>query len=49
LEALVPLLVLQEQWALHLSDILVLLAAFFIVDVALSRLLYKLRIRQRPL
>lgn len=49
LEALVPLLVMQEQWALRLSDILVLLAAFFIVNVALSRLLYKLRIRQRPL
>jgi CDP-2,3-bis-(O-geranylgeranyl)-sn-glycerol synthase len=49
LEALVPLLVMQEQWALRLLDILALLAAFFIVDVALSRLLYKLRIRQRPL
>jgi CDP-2,3-bis-(O-geranylgeranyl)-sn-glycerol synthase len=49
LEVLVPLLVMQEQWALRLSDILALLAAFFIVDVALSRLLYKLHICQRPL
>lgn len=49
LEALVPLLVMQEHWALRLTDILAILAAFFIVDVALSRLLYKLHIRKRPL
>ena len=49
LEALVPLLVMQEQWALRLSEMLAILAAFFVLDVALSRLLYKFHIRKRPL
>jgi CDP-2,3-bis-(O-geranylgeranyl)-sn-glycerol synthase len=49
LEALVPVLVMQATWALRLSDMLIIIAMFFIVDVALSRLLYKLHIRKRPL
>jgi CDP-2,3-bis-(O-geranylgeranyl)-sn-glycerol synthase len=49
LEALVPVLVMQRQWALYLSDMLAIIAMFFIVDVALSRLLYKLHIRKSPL
>ncbi|MDH3598795.1 MAG: CDP-archaeol synthase [Candidatus Tectomicrobia bacterium] len=49
LEALVPLLVLQEQWALRPSDMVAITAMFFVLDVALSRLLYKLHIRKRPL
>jgi CDP-2,3-bis-(O-geranylgeranyl)-sn-glycerol synthase len=49
LEALVPLLVMQERWALRPADLLALIAIFFIVDVVLSRLLYKLHIRKQPL
>jgi CDP-2,3-bis-(O-geranylgeranyl)-sn-glycerol synthase len=48
LEALVPVLVMQAPWALRLSDMVAIIAMFFIVDVALSRLLYKLHIRKRP-
>ena len=40
---------MQATWALRLSDMLIIIAMFFIVDVALSRLLYKLHIRKRPL
>jgi CDP-2,3-bis-(O-geranylgeranyl)-sn-glycerol synthase len=49
LEALVPLLVMQERWALRPADLLAIIAIFFIVDVVLSRLLYKLHIRKQPL
>ncbi len=49
LEALVPALVMQAPWALRLSDMLTIVIAFFILDVALSRLLYKLHIRKKPL
>jgi CDP-2,3-bis-(O-geranylgeranyl)-sn-glycerol synthase len=49
LEALVPVLVMQRPWALSLSDMLVITAIFFAVDVVLSRLMYKLHIRDSPL
>ena len=49
LEALVPTLVMRVPWRLSVTDILVITALFFVVDVMLSRLLYKLHIRQRPL
>jgi CDP-2,3-bis-(O-geranylgeranyl)-sn-glycerol synthase len=49
LEALVPVLVMQRPWALSLSDMLAIIALFFAVDVALSRLMYKLHIRDSPL
>jgi CDP-2,3-bis-(O-geranylgeranyl)-sn-glycerol synthase len=49
LEALVPVLVMQRPWALSLSDMLAIIAIFFAVDVALSRLMYKLHIRDSPL
>ncbi len=49
LEALVPILGMQPYWALHFLDMFVIIVTFFIVDVALSRLLYKLHIRKRPL
>ena len=48
-EALVPVLLMQAQWALRFSEILAIMVTFFIVDVALSRLLYKLHIRKKPL
>ncbi len=49
LEALVPVLAMQARWSLQPSDMLVIITAFFILDVVLSRLLYKLHIRKRPL
>lgn len=49
LEALVPLLAMQAPWALRLFDMVAIIVMFFIVDVVLSRLLYKLHIRERPL
>jgi CDP-2,3-bis-(O-geranylgeranyl)-sn-glycerol synthase len=48
LEALVPVLVMQKPWALSLPDMLAIIAIFVNVDVVLSRLSYRLHIRQSP-
>lgn len=47
-EALLPLLYLQTQNPMLASDVLWLLLAFFILDKALSRLLFRLKIRVQP-
>jgi hypothetical protein len=47
-EALLPLWALRAQYALGVWDIAVLVGGFFAVELALSRLLYALRIRKTP-
>lgn len=47
-EALLPLLLLRPALGLSVTDILVALLAFIILAVLLSRLLYRLNIRDRP-
>jgi CDP-2,3-bis-(O-geranylgeranyl)-sn-glycerol synthase len=47
-EALFPLLACRTLLALTAADIAVTVAIFFVGEVALSRLLYRLRIRDRP-
>jgi CDP-archaeol synthase len=47
-EALLPLLACRAALSLSLSDIAVTVAIFFAGEVVVSRLLYRLRIRDRP-
>ncbi len=47
-EALFPLLVCRQALGLSAIDIAVVIAAFFVGELLLSRLLYKLHIRDRP-
>ena len=47
-EVLVPVLVLQARLGLTGWDIAVLVAAFVILEIVLSRLLFRLRLRDRP-
>jgi CDP-archaeol synthase len=47
-ESLFPLLVCRRTLSLTASDIVVSVVLFFIGEVFLSRLLYKLRLRDRP-
>ncbi|QEL27175.1 CDP-archaeol synthase (plasmid) [Bosea sp. F3-2] len=47
-EALLPLLVLQDRLGLSAIDIGVIVGAFTAVEVILSRLLFRLGIRERP-
>lgn len=47
-EALLPLWALRAQYALGVWDMAVLVGAFFVLELALSRLLYALRIRETP-
>ncbi len=47
-ESLLPLLVFQAQLNLGAADIVVLTAAFVLLEMLLSVLLYRLRIRDRP-
>jgi hypothetical protein len=49
LETLCPILVFRRQFALQLTDILAIVVAFFVLDIVISRLLYWLHIRHRPL
>lgn len=49
LEALCPILALGRQFALQLADVFAIVAAFFVIEIVLSRLLYRLHIRNRPL
>ncbi len=48
-EALLPCAVLAPALGLAWLDVLGAAAAFFVVEIVLSRLLYRLRIRERPL
>jgi CDP-2,3-bis-(O-geranylgeranyl)-sn-glycerol synthase len=47
-EALLPLLILQSWFALTNIDILVLLGSFILGEVMLSKLLFRLKIRDQP-
>lgn len=47
-ESLLPLLLLQEHLGLGSGDIVLIVAVFMALELALSRLLYKLHIRDRP-
>ena len=47
-EALVPLLVLRTQLGLDCIEIAVLIMSFIVLEIGLSRLLFKLHIRDRP-
>jgi hypothetical protein len=49
LETLCPILVFRRQFALQLADILAIMVAFFVLEIVISRLLYRLHIRNRPL
>jgi CDP-2,3-bis-(O-geranylgeranyl)-sn-glycerol synthase len=47
-EALLPLLLLRQPLGLTPSDIIIVLAAFVVLEIVLSRLLFRLRIREQP-
>ena len=47
-ESLLPLIALWPILALSLADAVVILAAFFAGELLLSRLLYRLHVRDRP-
>jgi len=47
-ESLLPLLLLREHLGLGYTDIIFIVAAFMILELVLSRLLFKLHIRDRP-
>ncbi len=47
-ESLLPLLVLRQHLGLGYGDIAVIAAAFIVLELVLSRLLFRLHIRDRP-
>lgn len=47
-ESLLPLLVLRQQLGIGYDDIAIIIAAFIVLELVLSRLLYKLHIRSQP-
>lgn len=47
-EALLPLLLLQHRLGLTAPEIVMLVAAFVVLAILLSRLLFRLKIRERP-
>lgn len=47
-ESLLPLLLLQQHLGLGGGDIVIIVAAFVVLELLLSRLLFKLRVRDRP-
>jgi CDP-2,3-bis-(O-geranylgeranyl)-sn-glycerol synthase len=47
-EALLPLLVLRARLDLDASGIAAIVLAFILLEIGLSRLLYRWRIRDRP-
>ena len=49
LEALGPVLVLQKSFAFQTVDIVIVVLAFFVLESGLSRVLYRLHIRDRPM
>lgn len=46
-EALLPLVVFRSRWALGVWDILAITALFFVMEIAASEILFRLRIRKR--
>lgn len=49
LEALVPIVVFREAFAFHIVEMVTIVLAFFVLEIGLSRVLYRLHIRNRPL
>jgi hypothetical protein len=49
LEALVPAVVFRRTFAFHAAEIVIIVLAFFVLEIGLSRVLYRLHIRDRPL
>jgi CDP-2,3-bis-(O-geranylgeranyl)-sn-glycerol synthase len=49
LEALTPAVMLRTPFALQVTEIVIVVLAFFLIEIGLSRLLYRLHIRDRPL
>jgi CDP-2,3-bis-(O-geranylgeranyl)-sn-glycerol synthase len=47
-ESLLPLLLLREHLGLGYADIVLIVAAFIVLELLLSRLLFSLHIRDRP-
>jgi CDP-2,3-bis-(O-geranylgeranyl)-sn-glycerol synthase len=47
-ESLLPLLVVAKPYGLAWWDLTVLVLAFTLFDVLISRLLYRLKLRKRP-
>jgi CDP-2,3-bis-(O-geranylgeranyl)-sn-glycerol synthase len=47
-ESLLPLLVLTPALGLSIADIAIVVAAFVVLELALSRVLFQLKIRDRP-
>lgn len=47
-ESLLPLLVLRQHLGLGYGDIAIIAAAFIVLELVLSRLLFRLHIRDRP-
>lgn len=47
-ESLIPLLFVQSQFGLGVAAVIAIVAAFFLLELLLSRLLYRLHIRQQP-
>ena len=47
-ESLLPLALLAGPWGMDLGDVALACAAFFVLDLVLSRLLYLARVRARP-
>jgi hypothetical protein len=47
-EALLPLLVLRESLGLAWGDVIVLVLAFMVLGVLLSRVLHKIGLREHP-
>lgn len=47
-ESLLPVLVLRPHLGLGIGDIAIIVAAFVVLEIVLSRLLFRLHIRDRP-
>ena len=47
-EALIPLWVFREDFGLSWASLVYTVAAFFILELVLSRILFKLRVRKQP-
>jgi CDP-2,3-bis-(O-geranylgeranyl)-sn-glycerol synthase len=47
-ESLLPLLLLQQHLGLGYDDVSIIVAAFIVLELVLSRLLFRLHIRDRP-
>ncbi len=47
-ESLLPLWMLQEELGITVQEMLLLVAVFFVMEIGLSKLLYRWHIRKRP-